>query len=288
MKTIYKVLPMIWAVGLFGCSNDKPVSQKAVVAEESDVEVKEDFVSKLPDTAPTLKVALTGDFPPFSFQDNYGNLQGVDIDSIRAIGEEQGFKVEFYKETWQGLFDSVESGSRDIAISGISYQKERDEKYGLSKPYFFNPSAIMYEKSKLNIQNLDDLKGLRVGALEGSRQADVLKAMGDDIELTTMNTSFLSYENLMQGKIDAIVDDLPILQYTAKSHPDTKVIIKSYERDDTPAAQQVILMAKDNQVLIDDVNEGITKLKAKGVFKGIEAKWLSEDNTAKEATPVAQ
>ena len=77
---------MIWAVGLFGCSNDKPVSQEAVVTKES--KIKEDFVSKLPDTAPTLKVALTGDFPPFSFQDDYGNLQGVDVDSIRAIGEE--------------------------------------------------------------------------------------------------------------------------------------------------------------------------------------------------------
>ena len=146
----------------------------------------------------------------------------------------------------------------------------------------------MYEKSKLNIQNLDDLKGLRVGALEGSRQADVLKAMGDDIELTTMDTSFLSYESLMLGNIDAIVDDLPILQYTANSHPDTKVIIKSYEPDNTPAAQQVVLMAKGNQALINDVNKGITKLKAKGVFKEIEAKWLSEASTAKEPLPAAQ
>ena len=265
---------MIWAVGLFGCSNDQPVNQKVAVTEESEVE--EAFVSKLPDTAPTLKVALTGDFPPFSFQDDYGSLQGVDIDSIRAIGEEQGFKVEFYKETWQGLFDSVESGSRDIAISGISYQKERDEKYGLSIPYFFNPSAIMYKNATLNIQNLDDLKGLRVGALEGSRQADALKAMGDDIELSTTDTSFLSFESLMLDEIDAIVDDMPILQYTAKSHPDSNVTIKSYEAADKPAAQQVVLMAKDNQVLIDDVNEGITKLKAKGVFKEIEDKWLSE------------
>ena len=71
---------MIWAVGLFGCSNDKPVCQKEVVAEESNVEVKVDFVSKLPDTAPTLIVVMTGEFPPFSFQDDYGNIQGVYID----------------------------------------------------------------------------------------------------------------------------------------------------------------------------------------------------------------
>ena len=37
-------------------------------------------------------------------------MQGTDVDSIRAIGEEQGFKVEFYKETWQDMFDSVETG----------------------------------------------------------------------------------------------------------------------------------------------------------------------------------
>ena len=284
MKQLYRVLPIVLSIGLFGCNNSTTPQETVTTKEEVTTEGQDKFVSKLPDSAPTMKVAMTGDLPPFSYQDDFGNMQGTDVDSIRAIGEEQGFKVEFYKETWQGLFDSVASGNRDIAVSGIAYKEDRDAKYGLSIPYFFNPSAIMYENADLNIKGLNDLKGLRIGALEGSRQADLLKDMGSDIKLTTVGTSFLSYENLVQGKIDAIVDDMHILQYTARTHPESKVTIVPYEDADTPSAQQVVLMAKGNKELINNVNEGITKLIERGTFKDIEQRWLGEVEALPTAT----
>lgn len=128
MMQLYRVLPMVLSVGLFGCGNSA-TQENANATGTPATESKDSFVSNLPDTAPILKVAMTGDLPPFSFQDDYGNMQGTDVDSIRAIGEEQGFKVEFYKETWQDMFDSVESGKRDLAISGISYKEDRAVRY---------------------------------------------------------------------------------------------------------------------------------------------------------------
>lgn len=279
MKQLYRVLPIILSVGLFGCGNNS-TQENAGAAGTSVTENKDNFVSKLPDTAPVIKVATTGTTPPFSFQDDYGNMQGIDIDSIRAIGEEQGFKVEFYKETWQGMFDSVAAGGRDLGISGISYNDERAEKYGLSIPYFFNPAAIMYAKSDLNIDSLEDLKGKTVSAMEGSKSFDQVEQMGGYGNLTTKTTAFLLYEDLIQGNTDAILHDLPILQYTAKNHPEYDVKIVPYEGQDNPAAQQVILMAKGNSKLINQVNEGITKLKANGTFKKIEERWLSADTSA--------
>ncbi len=275
MKQLYRMLPIVLSVGIFGCGNS-PTQDSASATGDAATDSKDRFVSKLPDSAPTLKVATTGTMPPFSFQDDYGNMQGIDIDSIRAIGEDQGFKVEFYKETWQNMFDTVAAGGRDLAISGISYKDDRAEKYGLSIPYFFNPSSIMYAKSDVKINGLQDLQGMRVGAMEGSKQEDQLKAMGKYSEMSTRVTAFLLFEDLMQNKVDAILHDLPILRYTAKNHPEFDVTIVPYEGEDNPAAQQVILMAKGNDSLIKKVNEGITKLKAAGTFKAIEERWLGE------------
>jgi len=196
MKQLYRVLPLVLSVGLFGCSNST-TQENANTNNAASTESKDNFVSKLPDTAPTIKVATTGTMPPFSFQDDYGNMQGIDIDSIRAIGEEQGFKVDFYKETWQNMFDSVESGGRDLAISGISYKDDRAEKYGLSIPYFFNPSSIMYSDSSVKINGIEDLQGMHVSAMAGSKQEDQLKEMGKYSELSTRATAFLLYEDLM-------------------------------------------------------------------------------------------
>lgn len=274
MKQLYRILPLVLSVGMVGCNNS---SQPETTASNSTQEKGQDaFVSSLPADAPVIKVATTGTMPPFSFQDDYGNMQGIDIDSIRAIGEEEGFKVEFYKETWQDMFDSVESGSRDLAISGISYKDERAERYGLSNSYFFNPAAVMYAKPELNVNSLDDLQGKNISAMEGSKQVDQAQQMGKYNNFSTRTTAFLLYEDLMQGKVDAILHDLPILQYTAKNHPEQKVTIVPYEGQDNPSAQQVILMAKGNTELINKINDGITKLKAEGKFKEIEARWLGE------------
>jgi polar amino acid transport system substrate-binding protein/cystine transport system substrate-binding protein len=103
-------------------------------------------------------------------------------------------------------------------------------------------------------------------------------------------TTFLLFEDLLQGKVDAIVQDLPLLQYTAANHPEHKVVIVPYEDESNPAAQQVILMAKGNDSLIAQVNEGIAKLKASGEFKKIEDKWLSASSadTAANKPPVEQ
>ncbi|MGP5541977.1 substrate-binding periplasmic protein [Psychrobacter celer] len=286
MMQLYRVLPVILSVGLFGCGNSS-TTENTNAAGTPVTESKDNFVSSLPDTAPTLKVATTGTMPPFSLQDDYGNMQGIDIDSIRAIGEEQGFKVEFYKETWQNMFDSVESGSRDIAISGISYKDDRNTRYGLSKSYFFNPSAMMYAEGKLNAKSLQDLKNVRIGAMEGAKPVDQLNELGGyEDNLTTNTTAFLLYEDLVQDRVDVILHDMPILQYTAKNHPEYGVTIVPYESEDNPSAQQVILMAKGNNELIKNVNEGITKLKEKGTFKEIEEKWLgsTEPNTNSEPT----
>ena len=283
MKQLYRVLPVVVSIGLLGCGGSS-TQDSANTTGTTAIENKDNFISKLPATAPVVKVATTGTMPPFSFQDDYGNMQGIDIDSIRAIGEEQGFKVEFYKETWQNMFDSVASGGRDLAISGISYKDDRAEKYGLSAPYFFNPSSIMYAKSKVKINGIEDLQGMHVAAMEGSKQEDQLRAMGKYSEMTTKETAFLIYEDLMQGKVDAILHDLPILQYTAKNHPEYEVKIVPYEGEENPSAQQVVLMAKGNIKLINTVNEGITKLKVKGTFKEIEQKWLGATEAATKTT----
>lgn len=279
MKQLYRILPLVLSIGMVGCNNSSTTQQATITNEAADTNKSDVFVSKLPDSAPTIKVAMTGDLPPFSFQDDYGNMQGTDVDSIRAIGEEQGFKVDFYKETWQDMFDSVESGNRDLAISGISYKADRAKRYGLSTPYFFNPATIMYSKGKFDIETLDDIKGLKVGTLEGAKQEETLKEMGSAVEIVTRPTFFLAYEDLVQGKTDVLLYDLPVLQYTVKGHPEYEMTIVPYEDADAPSAQQVILMAKGNTELINTVNEGIEKLQANGTFKEIENRWLGETAT---------
>ena len=282
MKQLFRVLPIVFSVGFFGCSNSSTsettaeTNSKTQTTSNTTTKSQDTFVSSLPDTAPVYKVATTGVTPPYSFQDDYGNLQGIDIDAIRAIGEEQGFKVEFYKEPWVQMFSNVENGTRDMAVAGIAYTSERAQKYGLSDPYFFSPSALMYKKPELNIEKLEDIKGLRLGGMEGGKSIEQAKAVGGYSELVSQKTPFLLFGKLMQDEVDVIVNSSVIWRYIAKSYPDSNVTIVPYEDETDAGAHQLVLMRKGNTELINAVNEGIAKVKQEDGFQKIEAKWLGE------------
>lgn len=223
-----------------------------------------------------VKVATTGTQPPFSFQDEHGKLIGIDIDVMQAIGDDAGFAVEFYQEPWQNVFPSVLAGKRDLAISGISYSDQRAKDYLLSDPYLFVPSAIMYKDSKLNIQQLSDLKGLRFGGMKDAKQInDVIASGTPNVTIVPTKTVFLAYEKLIRGEVDAIAEDIQWLEYTAKQYPTQKVHIVPYEDENSPPANQVIMMNKGSDELAQKINKSIAKLKQTNEFVKIEQKYLN-------------
>lgn len=255
---------------LTGCGNSE-----TTVSQERNKPAE--YISPLPDNTPIIKVATTGTQPPFSFQDEYGNMIGIDIDAIRAIGEQAGFKVEFYKEPWQNIFPSVVAGQRDLAISGISYSDERAKNYLLSDSYLFVPSAIMYKNPALNIKGLSDLKGLHFGGMQDAKQiGDVIASRTPNVKITSTKTVYLAYEKLIRGEVDAIAEDIQWLEFTAKQYPQYQVQIVPYENKSNPVAHQVIMMKKGNDELARKVNASIAKLKQTDEFSKIEKKWLDD------------
>lgn len=248
-------------------TNTNVVLETRVVAEQIN--------SKLPDTAPTYKVLTTGSMPPYSFFNEKGQLRGLDIDAMQEIAEAGGFKVTFYTHPWQGLFNKVANGEYDMATSGISYTDERAKTYTLSKGYFTSPSAIMVMENLSHVTGLNDVKNLSVSVMKNSKQMLQAEQFGIT-KLKNHPTTFLAFQDVIQGNVDATLQDAPPLRYLAKQYPEYKVRVIPYEDSKEPSAQQVILMKKDNQSLASQVNKGIDTIIKNGKMKKIEEKWLGD------------
>lgn len=226
---------------------------------------------------PVLKVATYGSMPPFAFLNEKGELVGIDIDTIEAIGRQEGFTVKLNSMPWQNLFASVEAGENDLAIAGISYNADRAAKYGLTKSYLFVPAAIMSKKSShLNVKELADLKGRNVGGIAASKQVLQMKEVGGANKIAEPETIFLAFQQMVKGDLDAIFEDQQVLEYLAKQYPDYDFDIVAYEDKTVPDAQQIIMTKKSNEELLKKLNDGIDKLVASGEMKRIEKKWLGE------------
>ncbi|MGP9518628.1 substrate-binding periplasmic protein [Psychrobacter sp. AOP7-C1-14] len=279
MMQLYRALPFLLSVGLFGCGNSS--TQESVSSTGSSVTENTDhFVSKLPDTAPTIKVGTEANYAPYEFKDEYGNVTGFDIELMQHIGENQGFKVEVYNDPWEGLFDNLDNKSRDMVAAGLTYSSERARKYLLSDAYAPLPTSLVYLDDSLNIKSLNDLGTLRVGVLTSSEPYEYFAQGKYQLgSLEQYPTTFAAVEAMAQDKVDAVVDDSGVLRYTLNDLPSLQPKYFDYESIRADGARKVFLVDKAQPDLLKKVNAGLKGLKEDGTYAKLTTKWFGTDLT---------
>jgi len=86
-----------------------------------------------------------------------------------------------------------------------------------------------------------------------------------------MNTE--AYQTLAAGKLDAVVDDVPIAKSFTKSDLKLAGIIPNTE------AQYGLVFKKGNDKLRDAVNYALKEIQADGTFARFYQKWFGEDTS---------
>ncbi|HEV7732784.1 MAG TPA: transporter substrate-binding domain-containing protein [Candidatus Binatia bacterium] len=76
-------------------------------------------------TRPPLRVASSGDYPPFSLHAADGTWSGFDVEVARAYAEQAGRPLELVPFSWPELTAVVGRGDVDVAMSGVTVRPER-------------------------------------------------------------------------------------------------------------------------------------------------------------------
>ena len=81
-----------------------------------------------------LIVETSPDFAPFDYM--YGSeFVGIDMDIVRAVCDDMGYKVEFRQNNFDSILMSVPQGKADIGASGFTISEERAKSVNFSIPY---------------------------------------------------------------------------------------------------------------------------------------------------------
>ena len=76
-----------------------------------------------PPAPPPAKVVVVGTdaaYAPFESQNEKGEIVGLTIDVVTAIAKKAGFEVKFVNTPWEGIFNSLQQGDRDMLASSIT------------------------------------------------------------------------------------------------------------------------------------------------------------------------
>ena len=222
--------------------------------------------SKTDDAKANVIVGTNPTFAPFEYQDKEGNMAGFDLDLMTAIGEDQGFSVEFKSLEFDALTGAIATGQIDVAAAGISITPERNEQVLYSNPYMNASLGIVVTADNQAIKSVDDLKGKVVCAQIGSTGAEAcndLKEKGIVKEVKLLADFNICMQEIANGGSDACINDMPVnLNYIAAHPNEVKVLDDLYATD-----YYAIVLGKDNKELQEKINTGLKNIIANGKYE---------------------
>jgi polar amino acid transport system substrate-binding protein len=227
-----------------------------------------------------LNVGSYPNNPPFEYKAESGAFEGFEVDIVTEAAKRIGMTTNIEGYDFQPLFAATSSGRIDVAISSITITPERLKSQSFTQPYYDSDMGIA-TKTDSDIKGVADLKGKIVGVLSGSTGETWSKehqATDGFAEVKGYNTQQDLLLDLSNGRVDAVVSDIPGMEYafTKMQGLTVKERIKTGE-------QYGLMMTKDHPVL-DKINGALTEMKKDGTLAAIHKKWFGSDAPADSST----
>jgi len=218
-----------------------------------------------------IVVATDATWPLMEMMDKNNTIVGFDIDLCNAVAKEAGLTVEYRNIPWDKIFAGLEAGKYDAIISSVTITDERRKKYAFTDPYF-TAGQILVTSTASKARTPAELKGSKIGAQADTTGAMIIKRT-PGVELKTYDDIQAAFSDLATGKIQGIICDTPAAANYVFQNPQYK---GKFKIASAPLTQEPygIVVKKGNQALLDQLNKGIRAVKAKGIDKQLEKKWL--------------
>ena len=125
----------------------------------------------------TLRIGMDIAFAPMGFNDEAGQLAGVDVELGRALGEALGVEVEFVNMEFDDLLPALGGGDIEMAMAAITVTEERAQTVNFIE-YLRSGSAILVQSGNpQEIRYPAQMCGHTIGVQEGTVQISAIEAM---------------------------------------------------------------------------------------------------------------
>lgn len=224
--------------------------------------------------AETYKVASDCTWPPMEMLDDDKQPTGYSPEYIKEVAKAAGFDVDVQNVAWDGIFGGVATGKYDIVSSSTTITPERQKQFDFSDPYYEVVQAVVLPAGN-EIKSLKDLKGKKVGGQIGTTGIFVMRKADTGADLREYDDVGLAIQDLVGGRIDAVICDDPVAMYYVNKKPDTAGKLNlSFKTDDRE--QYGFTVQKGRKDLVEKLNKGIKAVKESGKAAELRKKWMGE------------
>lgn len=222
--------------------------------------------------AEKYKVASDCTWPPMEYLDENKQPIGYSADYINEVAKAAGIELDIQNIAWDGIFGGVATGKYDIVASSTTITPERQKQFDFTDPYYEVVQAVVLPAGQ-NITSLSDLDGKKVGGQIGTTGIFVMRKADTKADLKEYDDVGLAIQDLVGGRLDAVICDDPVAMYYVNKKPDTAGKLNlSYKTGDKE--YYGFTVAKGRQDLLDKLNKGIKAVKESGKEAELIEKWM--------------
>ena len=245
-KIIAMMLALLMAMSLMACGEKAPADD---------------------DAKDTLIMGTSADYAPYEFMypDANGEMVygGIDVSVGQAIADHMGKELQIENMSFDYLLTNMQNGKCDMVLAAIEVTEDRLKAADFSDPYYTDlPKMIVVPADKATTYAaLDSFSGLKVGAQTATTCVDIVNNDMPGAELVSLGLVTDMVNQLVNGKLDAIVVDGAIAMQYVENNATLAVADASSALGE--ALPYCVAVAKgDPQGLLPEINAAIADMVA--------------------------
>lgn len=156
-----------------------------------------------------VTVAIASNSRPYYFLDTQNKPAGLVVDVWKLWSQKTGIKVIFKSLSFDDSLKMVATGEADVQ-AGCFYSDERDLYFDFLSPVAMVQTHFFFKKNIIGIKELEDLRGFRIGIIEGDFAIEYLKKVMPQASLAIYPDNEALFAALEAGDIVTFIKDTNI------------------------------------------------------------------------------
>ena len=211
----------------------------------------------------TLHVVTDIDYAPYSYVDENGNYQGLDVEMMNEIANRMHMNLDLKLQDWSVANKNFEDGDADIIMNMESDLIVNTSKFIASLPTT-EKQFVVYGKS--SISTVAELYGRRVASLHR------MSGLGLDDEIAYINSYQKIFEELKRGEYEFAICPIQVGQ-TFLDRNGLDDVFPSYA---VQHVYGVLAMHPEDTMLRVKVNAALIQMQQEGRLAALDKKWISQ------------
>lgn len=212
--------------------------------------------------------------PPWVMQDKGGEWIGLEIDYVRQLAQDMGWKLKLVPTTWADAIDGLRDDHFDILAGGLSVTPQRALLLSFSHGYGQFPMGLVVNRKTLGKDGLTQLETgtkHRIAVLAGTVTEATTRSWLGNSTIVSLTNEASALTDVREGRLDGLLAEQPLPDAAAKLYPSELRVLDTSSFGST---EHAFAVRRGNQPLLDVINAWLVYQQGKGFISDRSEFWL--------------